>query len=191
MKLNESATNPMFVGAMQLMKAEDTPEHRKLFSEELKNATLLSPVYVLPEPQEGPDGKKVLAPGSKVQFPMITTKDKKTFFVMYTDLACMEAAIDAEGNPTPEIFRSNYMAVDIAEIGGLLAQKGPNGEENPASGIIINPFNENMVVGKEMAIYYFERKMEAVRAKAEAAMQEKLKSQEDPDKVIPFTGNRK
>ncbi len=186
MKFNEEASNPMLVGAMQLLKAEDTPEHRQLFTQEVAKAVFLSPVYVEPEPTISEDGKTVVAPGAKVQFPMLNTKDGKKFFVLYTDKRCLEQAVDVEGNATPEIFRKHFAALALDEIGAMLATPGPGGEMNPAAGAIINPFNENLVIGKEMAIGLFEHKVEVFKNKA----QQMMKNRQDAANVVPFPGRK-
>ena len=87
MEFNKSVSNPMLVGSIELMKAEDTPEHRNMFVGELLKADLLSPAIVEPAPEENAEGKPVVAPGSKVQFPMLNTPDGARFFMAFTDRA--------------------------------------------------------------------------------------------------------
>lgn len=53
MEFNKSVSNPMLMGAIELMKAEDTPEHRNMFIGELGKASFLSPAIVDPAPTEG------------------------------------------------------------------------------------------------------------------------------------------
>ena len=73
MEFNKNVSNPMLIGAIELMKAEDTQAHRGMFVEELVKAEFLSPAIVEPAPEEGPDGGQVLAQGSKGQLPMLST----------------------------------------------------------------------------------------------------------------------
>ena len=56
MEFNKPVSNPMMVGSIELLKAEDTPEHRQMFLEELQKAKFLEllqehllcvPVYLL------------------------------------------------------------------------------------------------------------------------------------------------
>ena len=35
MEFNKPVSNPMMVGSIELLKAEDTPEHRQMFLDEL------------------------------------------------------------------------------------------------------------------------------------------------------------
>ena len=167
MEFNVEVQNPILVGAMQLFKAEDTPEHRKLFMNELAKARLMSPVFIDPEPTVSPEGKYVVEKGAKVVFPQINTKDGKKFFVLYTDKNCMDKAIDVEGNPTPEMFRKNFAALQLDEIGAMMLVPMPDGGVNPVEGVVLNPFDENIIVGKETAIGLFKHKVDVLKKSAE------------------------
>ena len=48
MEFNKPVSNPMMVGSIELLKAEDTPEHRQMFLDELQKAKFLSPVVIDP-----------------------------------------------------------------------------------------------------------------------------------------------
>ena len=87
MEFNKTVSNPMLVGALELMKAEDTPAHRNMFMGELTKASFLTPAIIEPAPTEDAEGKLVLAPNSKVQFPMLNTPDGAKFFMAFTDAA--------------------------------------------------------------------------------------------------------
>ena len=84
MEFNKTVSNPMLVGCIELIKAEDTPEHRKMFVDELIQANMMAPVLMEPQPVEGPDGKLRAEPGTKVQFPMLSAPDGKKFFSHYS-----------------------------------------------------------------------------------------------------------
>ena len=53
MEFNKTVSNPMLVGCIELIKAEDTPEHRKMFVDELIQANMMAPVLMEPQPVEG------------------------------------------------------------------------------------------------------------------------------------------
>ena len=72
MEFNKPVSNPMMVGSIELLKAEDTPEHRQLFLDELQKAKFLSPVVIDPVPQPDEKGQVKIARDSKVQFPMLS-----------------------------------------------------------------------------------------------------------------------
>lgn len=143
MDLNKPITNPMLVGAIELLKAEDTPEHRKLFVDEVMKATFLIPTVVTPVPEPGKDGKVKFQPDSKIQFPMLTAPDGKQFFMAYTDWAELRKWKDEDNQQT--------FAFRFPDYADMLFRKTPDGKECPASGFIINPFGGNMVITKEIA----------------------------------------
>ena len=87
MEFNKPVSNPMLMGSIELMKAEDTPAHRNMFVGELAKASFLSPAIIEPAPVEDPEGKLTVAPNSKVQFPMLNTPDGAKFFMAFTDEA--------------------------------------------------------------------------------------------------------
>ncbi len=57
MEFNKPVSNPMMVGSIELLKAEDTPEHRQMFLEELQKAKFLAPVVIDPAPQADEKGQ--------------------------------------------------------------------------------------------------------------------------------------
>ena len=85
MEFNKTVSNPMLVGCVQLMRAEDTPEHRNMFVAELVKASFQAPAIIEPAPVEDEEGRLVLASGSMIQFPMLSTPDGKRFFMGFTD----------------------------------------------------------------------------------------------------------
>ena len=57
MEFNKPVSNPLLVGSIELMKAEDTPAHRNMFIGELSKASFLSPAVIEPAPEPDKDGK--------------------------------------------------------------------------------------------------------------------------------------
>ena len=57
MEFNKPVSNPMMVGSIELLKAEDTPEHRQMFLDELQKAKFLSPVVIDPVPVSDENGR--------------------------------------------------------------------------------------------------------------------------------------
>ena len=69
MEFNKPVSNPMLMGSIELMKAEDTPAHRNMFIGELSKASFLSPAVIEPAPELDKDGKHLPMPvkeGDKV-----------------------------------------------------------------------------------------------------------------------------
>lgn len=164
MEFNKNVSNPMLVGAIELMKAEDTPEHRSMFVEELAKADFLSPAIVNPAPTEGADGEQILAPGSKVQLPMLSTSDGVKFFMAFTDRA--EYDKWQERNQEMPVF-----ALRIEEYAGMILRRDPNGNICPALGMVINPFGANIILPREMLASMMSAKIAQAHQKAAAAKQ--------------------
>ncbi|MBE5883804.1 MAG: SseB family protein [Lachnospiraceae bacterium] len=142
MELNKSVSNPMLVGAMELLKAEDTPQHRNLFVEEMLKANLISPAVIIPAPECDGSGIQQLVTGSQVQFPMISTQDGKRFFMAFTDKMEMKKWKQDENITTVTLSFKDYA--------GMLLGKDKQGNTSPALGFVINPFGANMIISKEM-----------------------------------------
>lgn len=173
MEFNKTVSNPMLMGAIELMKAEDTPEHRNMFVGELAKASFLSPAIVDPAPTEGPDGNPVIAPGSKVQFPMLTGAEGMRFFMAFTDMAEYEKW--QEKNPEQ---RLPYFSLKIEDYAGIVLRRDAKGNICPALGIVVNPFGANIIVPREMLAGM-------ISAKAAQAKQV-IARQAASNKVTPF-----
>jgi len=146
MEFTKSVSNPLLMGAIELMKAEPTPEHRKMVSDEIVKAKFLCPVVMNPLPQPGPDGVVKPAPGTQMQFPMLTAPDGKQFFMAFTDSYELQKWKDHEDKQT--------VAASFDDYAGLLFKKDPKGQLPPAIGFVINPFGANIVVPREMIAQY-------------------------------------
>lgn len=144
MEFNQSVSNPMLVGCLELLKAEDTPGHRNMFVEELVKAQLLSPSIIEPAPVQGQDGGLAIAPGSKVQFPMLTAPDGKRFFMAFTDSQEYGAWKEKSGQDLP------FFALKFVDYAGMLFAKDSKGNLSQASGFVINPLGANILVPREM-----------------------------------------
>lgn len=164
MEFRKNVSNPMLAGSIELLKAENTPEHQKMFWTELMKAKLLSPVVIDPVPEPDADGNAKPAPGSKVQFPMLSTKDGKKFFMAFTDQPEMDKWQGAED---PDFF-----ALSFKEYADLLLRKAPNGQLSPALGFVVNPYSGNIVITREMLAKVIASQIAAAQ-KAEAAKAER------------------
>lgn len=143
MEFNKSVSNPMLVGCIELMKAEDTPEHRNLFVAELIKAQLQTPAIIDPEPAADGEGRLAISPGSKVQFPMLAAPDGKKFFMGFTDPK--EYLKWVEKNREMPIF-----ALKFEDYAGMLLLRDSQGNGSPAVGFVINPMGANVIIPKEM-----------------------------------------
>lgn len=143
MNPNKPISNPMLCGTMELMKAEDTPEHRKMFLDELVRARFLSPVVVTPAPLPDETGRLKLTADHKVQFPMLSTKEGHKFFVAFTDMEELKKA-------SPENSQHTFV-LTFDDYAGMLLRKDEEGNLPPALGFVINPLGNNVMVSREMA----------------------------------------
>lgn len=128
-------TNPMLVGAMELLRAEDTPEHRRLVMEEIMHAKFLSPVTVEPKPVPDENGLTKITAEHKIQLPMLTAGDKH-FFMAFTDMS--ELKQWKEPNPTIFGFTFNDYINMMRSAG------------ETCDGVAINPFGNNLVLSKDL-----------------------------------------
>ena len=168
MEFNKAVSNPMLVGTIELMKEEDTPAHRNMFVGDLMKAEFLSPAIVAPAPGEGADGKPAMEPGSKVQFPMLSTADGKKFFMAFTDSREYDKwkEKNLQGNGGQEM---PSFALKIEDYAAMLLRKDAQGNFCPALGVVINPFGANIVLPREMLAGLMSAK--AARAKQTAGEQ--------------------
>ena len=143
MEFNKPVSNPLLVGSIELMKAEDTPAHRNMFIGELSKASFLSPAVIEPAPEPDKDGKLGIAPGSKVQFPMLTRPDGAKFFMAFTDEAEYEKW--QEKNQKFPTF-----ALKIEDYAAMILRRDAHRNICPALGMVINPFGANIVLPREM-----------------------------------------
>lgn len=143
MEFNKAVSNPMLVGCIELMKAEDTPEHRNMFMTELTKASFQAPALIDPEPVTDEEGNPAVKPGSRVQFPMLATPDGKKFFMGFTDQ--VEYRKWVEKNKEMPIF-----SLKLDDYANMILRRDAQGNECPALGFVINPMGANVIIPKEM-----------------------------------------
>ena len=159
MEFNKSVSNPMLVGTIELMRAEDTPEHRDMFVAEMMKASFLAPAVVDPKPTENAEGELVVAAGSKIQFPMLSAPDGKKFFMAFTDASEYDKWQEKTGVlPTFALKFDDYAA--------MLFHKNGDGANVLVSGFVINPVGCNIIVPKEMVANIMAARMAAARQQA-------------------------
>ncbi|MBR3575094.1 MAG: SseB family protein [Lachnospiraceae bacterium] len=194
MEIDKTVSNPMLVGAMQLIKADGkdpVPQHQAMFMQELDKADLLAPADVKEELNE--DGTVKEGGKTAVRFPVLTGSDGKKFFVVFTDNNSLEQARSVDGvSRLPEEFMGHSVKVKFFEIARMLLTPNPDGSENPTFGIVINPFMENIVIPKTMIVQMVQQT--AKEAMARMAKAQGVQGQSDPaaadgGQVIQFPGS--
>ena len=81
-------TNPAMKKAIENARAEDTPQARSAVINEMLRATFLMPVQVGFEgkpPKPDKDGKVTIPKNTKISFALLSTTDKRQYFMAFTD----------------------------------------------------------------------------------------------------------
>lgn len=86
MERPKAINNPMLVGAMELLKADNSTRHRDFFLQELMKAHLLTPAMVTPRPEKDENGMVRMLPDAQIQIPMLSTKEGVRYFMSFTDI---------------------------------------------------------------------------------------------------------
>ena len=141
------------------MKAEPTPEHKKMVSDEIVKAKYLCPVVMIPQPEVEASGEVKPAEGTQIQFPILTAPDGKQFFMAFTDTSELQKWKDHADKQT--------MATSFEEYAGLLLQRDREKQLAPAVGFVINPFGANLIVPREMVARYMATKMAQAKEKGQ------------------------
>lgn len=139
MEKQKTISNPMLMGALELLKAENTPEHRNMVMQEILHAQFMSPVIVDPPLVPDEDGVARMTPENKINLLMLTAADEKKYFMAYTD---MEELKMYNTDAQYQIFAFRFS--DYAKM-----LMNPSGDPNN-NGVIINPFDHRLVITKEM-----------------------------------------
>ena len=143
MEFNKTVSNPMLMGAIELMREDDTPEHRNMFVEELIKGSFLSPALIDPLPAEDAEGRLTIAFGSKIQFPMLTAPDGKKFFMAFSDASEYDKWQE-KTRPLPTF------ALKFDDYAAMLFHKNSDESTPQAFGFVINPAGCNIIVPKGM-----------------------------------------
>ena len=143
MEFNKPVSNPLLVEAIELLKEADTQEHRDLLIRELLKADLMAPAIIDPAPAEDEEGRLSVAPGSRVQLPMLFSSDGKKFFMGFTD--------EAEYRKWQEKNRElPFFAVRLQDFAAMLSHRDSQGNECPALGLVINPYGASVMLPREL-----------------------------------------
>lgn len=156
MEFNRTASNPMLVGCIQLLQAENSPEHREMFIEELEKAVLQAPAIVRPAPVQDENGELTILPGSRIEFPMLATPDGKKYFMGFTDP--VEYRLWEEKNAKMPIFLLRF-----EDYANMVLRPDNQGNDSGALGVVINCYGANVVVPKDMIAGMMIAKMGMIR----------------------------
>ncbi len=157
MQFNKTVKNHMLLGCIQLMKEDDTPEHRTMFLSELENSEFYAPALVTPEPVTDPiTGDMTLDPKSKIQFPMLPTTDGRCFLMAFTDDTEYQKWVDKNAQ-LPKFV------MNLEDFAGMMFVPDAQGKEAPAIGLVINPLGCNVVIPRELLAGIYAGKLPEVQ----------------------------
>lgn len=142
MEFNKPVSNPMLIGTIELMKADNSQQHRGMFVNEMMKAEFLTPVLISPAPEPDPNGRLVIGKGSKVQFPSLSVPDGRQFLMAFTDKMEFE-----KWRPGEEKYS---FALTFDDYVSMLLHKDEQGNSGPAIGMVINPFGCNLILHRDM-----------------------------------------
>ena len=149
-------SNPMLIGAMELLRKNKSPENLKVFMDELLHARLISPIVITPPPVIDENGKAKMTEENKISIPMIPGPDDKKYFMAFTDMEEVQK-LKAKGPVSVLPFSIKDYAVMMAKAA------------DKCDGIAINPASNGPLVNKAM--------IEAIMSKAIKKPAEQTESQ--------------
>lgn len=128
---------------MELLKAKILEFKEKKSQEALFDVLKLLPqkVFMLPtvsnmeQPFEQIDGKMKPKEGAEFNPALLTAPDKKLFLPVFTDEKAM-----TQKSPSGVVLNSSF-----EQCMGIVMN-----EQNTVSGMVINPFSENMILGEDL-----------------------------------------
>lgn len=139
MEQPRAINNPMLVGAMELLKSDNSTKHRDFFLQELLKAHLLTPATVTPKPEKDENGRVRMLPDSQVQFPMLSTQEGVRYFMAFTDIQEMKKWIKSmEGDQQIFVFGFQNYAGMVKET------------DSQCDGFAINPGGADIRVTRRM-----------------------------------------
>ena len=123
--------NPELKAALAELKKERTQENEQKMIRQLEKARLLVPVSI----------KGTSAKNMQISFVLVHTNDGKTFFPAFTDEE------ESKKLQRPEASKGQFIVRTVLEFAPFLSDA-----RNQAEGVVIDPFNSNIVLPKKLVI---------------------------------------
>ena len=123
--------NPELKAALAELKKERTQENEQKMIRQLEKARLLVPVSI----------KGTSAKNMQISFVLVHTNDGKTFFPAFTDEE------ESKKLQRPEASKGQFIVRTVLEFAPFLSDA-----RNQAEGVVIDPFNANIVLPKKLVI---------------------------------------
>ena len=140
----ENLDNTNLVEAIRRMKENNTKENQSLMLGEMMKSRFLNPTTLKVQPDE--NGKVNIPAGTEISFYTITSTEGKKFAMAFTSQAELDKWIDAniKGGAPKEKFTRNAGIMGFMEYAGIILNNNSD-----LDGMVINPYNENIVFNKE------------------------------------------
>lgn len=126
-------SNPAMKKAIEEAKAEDTPKNRNAVVNEMLRSTFLMPVHVSFDgapPKPDKEGKVPIPKNTRVSFALLSTTDKRQYFMAFTDWEELHKWRKEPGQQTMMLRFDDY---------AKLLEKNEQ-----VAGFVINPFGGNI-----------------------------------------------
>lgn len=136
--INKPIENSGLIKLMKLVKNNNCEDNINAFFEELvMNAHFLVAVKFSEFPNDVGDGTVVFENDADMEFQVLTSKDDKIYYPIFTDWNELNKFIKED---------INTIIIDFDKCISLI-------ENNNVSGIVINPFGENMILERKMLMF--------------------------------------
>ena len=140
----EKIDNSKLINAINVMKEQKTKESQSIMLGEMMNSKFLNPTTLNIVPNK--DGKINIPKGTQISFYTIMSTDKKKFAMAFTDNNELNKWYDAniKGGAKPENLSRNSAIMGFMEYAEIILN-----EKSDLDGLVINPYNENIIFNKE------------------------------------------
>ncbi len=139
MEQPKAIQNPMLVGAMELLKADNSTKHRDFFLQELLKAHLLTPATVTPKPERDENGLVRMAPDAQIQIPMLSTREGVRYFMGFTDVQELKKWVKSMGE------EQQLLVFGFQDFASVVKRA-----DSQCDGFVINPGGTNIRVTRGM-----------------------------------------
>lgn len=129
----------MLVGAMELLKEDNSTSHRDFFLQELLKAHLLTPATVTPKPEQDENGIVRMLPDSQIQVPMLSTREGVRYFMAFTDMQELKKWVKSMGED------QHLFVFDFHDYASMV-----NRADSQCNGFAVNPGGTNILVTRRM-----------------------------------------
>ncbi|MDE6313076.1 MAG: enhanced serine sensitivity protein SseB [Lachnospiraceae bacterium] len=143
--LKQSITNPRIKGLMGQAAAGPTEELMNLIYEEFAmNARFIAAMLLSKEPEIDQEGKAQFQEGTTMQLPLLTAPAGSKYYPAFTDMQELVKWEEMRDAKTILLSFDDYVSMVL--------------QNEETSGIVVNPFSENMVVEKELIKHLKQKK---------------------------------